>query len=324
MDPMNDLYPIAESFNEGMLPVSDLHTLHYSEAGNPDGIPVIFIHGGPGAGTSPRNRRFFDPEAYRIILLDQRGSGKSTPMAELRDNTTWHLVEDIEKLRRHLQIERWMVFGGSWGSTLSLTYAIEHPERVLGLILRGIFLCSPREIQWFYQEGASRIFPDEWEKYVAHIPENERHDMVAAYYRRLTDPNPDVQIAAAKSWSIWEALTSNLYPDYDEAAAYEENAERALKFARIEAHYFINHGFFPEPDYHLKRIDRIRHIPTHIVQGRYDIVCPMETAWALHRAFPEAKFQISADSGHSAMEKGNRAALKEATDHFKTLLKGVH
>lgn len=319
MTALREFYPIADAFEDAYLQVSDLHTLHYEQAGNPQGKPIIFLHGGPGAGYSAKNRGFFDPTIWRIILFDQRGSGRSTPHAELRENTTWDLVADIEKLRQHLGIDQWVVFGGSWGSALSLTYAISYPERVKGLILRGIFLCSPREIHWFYQRGTSAIYPDAWEKFLAPISKEEQHDLLHAYYRRLTGDNEMEKIAAAKAWSIWEAATSHLFIDWDDVKSYETSDAKSLAFARIEAHYFVNNGFFPSPDHHLKNIDKIRHIPTRIVQGRHDLVCPMETAWDLHRAFPEADFRVVQDAGHSALEPGNRSELIQATDDFKIL-----
>lgn len=315
---MRDLYPPIDPFDEGMLPVSPVHTLYYEQSGNPQGQPVIFLHGGPGGGTSPDYRRFFDPAAYRIVLFDQRGSGKSTPHACLEENTTWHLVADIEQLRAHLKIERWHVFGGSWGSTLALAYAETHPERVLSLVLRGIFLCRPKEISWFYQEGASALYPDVWEQYLAVIPETERDDMVRAYYRRLTSDDAQVRAAAARAWSIWEGSTSKLFPDPDFIDHYAED-EFALAFARIECHYFTHNAFFETDNWLIEHVGAIRHIPAVIVQGRYDVVCPMMSAWELHRAWPEANLQIIADAGHSALEPGIRSALVEATDRFKAV-----
>ena len=317
-DPINWLYPEIEPYRTGRLRVSDVHELHFEECGNPAGKPVVFLHGGPGGGTDGKMRRFFHPEKYRIVLFDQRGSGKSTPHASLEANTTWDLVEDTEKVREHLGIAKWQVFGGSWGSTLALAYAEKHPERVTELVLRGIFLLRRKEIEWFYQEGASILFPDAWEPYLAHIPEAERGDMVAAYHRRLTSDDPAVRLAAAKIWSGWEGATSKLLPDAAFTGHYEED-EFALAFARIEAHYFQNRGFFEVDDQLLRDAGRIRHIPGVIVQGRYDVVCPIFSAWALHRAWPEADFVVTPDSGHSAFEAPNSRALVAATDRFASL-----
>jgi proline iminopeptidase len=317
-DPVSWFYPEIEPYQTGRLRVSDLHELYFEESGNPAGKPVVFLHGGPGGGTDGKMRRFFNPEKYRIVLFDQRGSGKSTPYASLEANTTWDLVGDIEKLREHLGIAKWQVFGGSWGSTLALAYAEKHPERVTELVLRGIFLLRRKEIDWFYQEGASILFPDAWEPYLAHIPEAERGDLVAAYHRRLTSDDAAVRLAAAKIWSGWEGATSKLLPDASFTGHYEED-EFALAFARIEAHYFQNRGFFEVDDQLLRDVGRIRHIPGVIVQGRYDVVCPIFSAWALHRAWPEADFIVTPDSGHSAFEPPNSRALVAATDRFATL-----
>jgi proline iminopeptidase len=315
---MRDLYPPLEPYDEGMLSVSDVHTIYYEQSGNPKGTPVVFLHGGPGGGTVPDYRRFFDPKAYRILLFDQRGSGKSTPHACLEENTTWHLVEDIEKIREHLGIDSWVVFGGSWGSTLALAYAQQHPERARALVLRGIFLCRPSEIRWFYQEGASHIYADVWEQYLNVIPAEERGDMLAAYYRRLTSENEAVRVEAARAWSVWEGSTSKLYPDPDLIEHFDD-PHFAIAFARIECHYFTHNSFFETDNYLIENVERIRDIPTVIVQGRYDVVCPMTSAWDLHRAFPEADLQLIPDAGHSALEPGIRAALVEATDKFKSL-----
>ncbi|AHI07076.1 proline iminopeptidase [Bdellovibrio bacteriovorus W] len=315
---MREFYPEIEPYKKGHLQVSDIHSLYWEESGNPQGQPVLFLHGGPGGGTAPMHRRFFDPKHYRIILFDQRGSGNSTPSAELKDNTTWDLVSDIEKLREFFNIDKWLVFGGSWGSTLALTYAIKHPSKVTGLVLRGIFLCRPSEVKWFYQEGASQIFPDIWDSYLAQIPENERHDMVTAYYKRLTSSDENVRLNAAKAWSKWEAATSRLYMDKNAIEEFDD-PEYALSFARIECHYFTNNAFFDSNNWILENIETIRHIPAAIVQGRYDVVCPARSAWELHKAWPEAKFTIVADSGHAANEPGTRSALIEATDSFKQL-----
>jgi len=311
-------FPPIEPYRTGRLRVSDVHDLHFEEVGNPKGVPVLFVHGGPGGGVSPDHRRYFDPRHYRIILFDQRGCGKSTPHAELRENTTWDLVADMEKLRQHLEVEKWVVFGGSWGSTLSLLYAETHPTRVRGLILRGIFLCRKKEIDWFYQEGASRLFPDLWESYLAPIPHEERQDLVSAFYRRLTSPDRQVRLAAARAWSIWEGSTSCLLPDLDliHSTGGEVFAEA---FARIECHYFT-HGIWMRHDNQiLEDIYKIRHIPCEIVHGRYDVVCPIDNAWDLHRAWPEALLHIIADAGHSAKEPGILSKLVEATERFKTV-----
>jgi proline iminopeptidase len=313
---MKTLYEPIEPYDTGMLPVSTVHTIYYEQCGNPEGQPVIFLHGGPGGGIVPEYRRFFDPKAYRVVLFDQRGSGNSTPHASLEDNTTWHLVSDIEKLREHLGIESWQVFGGSWGSTLSLAYAQTHPERVRQLVLRGIFLCRRKEIQWFYQEGASAIFPDVWEEYVRVIPEAERGDFLTAYHRRLTSDDEAVQLEAARAWSIWEGSTSKLFPDADVADHFGD-AKFALAFARIECHYFMNNAFFDTDNFLIENVDKIRHIPAVIVQGRYDVVCPMMSAWELHRAWSEAELHITPDAGHSVTEPGNISALIEATDKFR-------
>lgn len=301
-----------------MLKVSDIHTIYVEQCGNPKGRPILFLHGGPGGGLHDEYRRFFDPEYYRIILFDQRGSGQSTPAAELRENTTWDLVNDIENIRKCYEIKDWIVFGGSWGSTLSLAYAITHPEVVKGLILRGIFLCRPSEIHWFYQDGASQIFPDAWEKYFNHIPIDERKDFVKAYYRRLTDSSSEVRLQAAKIWSQWEAATSRLIISPSAIDEFEDPTY-ALQFARIECHYFTNNAFFKTNNFILENVDKIRKIPGIIIQGRYDVVCPMKSAWDLHRAWPEAKLIIEANSGHSALEPRIRSELIRAADEFKNL-----
>ena len=315
---MKQLYPEIEPYNQFDLKVSDLHTIHIEESGNNNGKPVIFLHGGPGGGIEPVYRQYFDPEKWRIIVFDQRGCGQSTPHAELQENTTWDLIADIEKIREHLEIDKWVVFGGSWGSTLSLSYAITHPDRCKALILRGIFMIRKKEINWFYQDGTSNIYPDAWEHYLRPIPEDERHDLVAAYYKRLTSNDDSVRIEAAKAWSIWEASTSKLIQSEESIHAFED-AKVAEAFARIECHYFTNRGFFDTDEWLLENVDKIRHIPTVIVQGRYDVVCPMISAWELHRAFPEADFEIVQDAGHSMTEKGIAAKLVEYTDKFSEL-----
>jgi proline iminopeptidase len=313
---MRTLYGPTEPFDSGMFRVSPVHELYYEQCGNPEGFPVVFLHGGPGGGLDKNYRRFFDPESYRIILFDQRGSGRSLPHACLEDNTTWHLVADIEALREKFGIEKWMVFGGSWGSTLSLAYAETHPDRVTGLILRGIFLCRKKEIDWFYQSGASNIFPDAWEEYLKPIPVDERGDMIGAYHRRLISEDEKVRLEAARAWSVWEGSTSKLFPDADLVAHFDEPAA-ALSLARIECHYFMHNSFMEGDNQLIDNVGKIRHIPGVIVQGRYDVVCPMTSAWELHRAWPEAELRITPDAGHSALEPGNVSALVEATDLFR-------
>jgi proline iminopeptidase len=310
------LYPEIEPYRTGTLSVSTVHEIYFEESGTPQGKPVLFVHGGPGGCTEPQQRRFFDPSAYRIVLLDQRGCGKSKPHACLTDNTTWHLVADLEHIREHLGIQRWQVFGGSWGSTLGLAYAEHYPDRVTELVLRGIFLLRKQEIDWFYQRGADALFPDAWEEFLAPIPLEERGDLLHAYYTRLTSSDPAIQRAAATAWSVWEGTTSCLYPN-PEVIARSSGAEFSLARSRIECHYFVNHAFFEHDGELLANIGRIRHIPTVIVQGRYDIVCPMASAWALHRAFPEADLRIVPDAGHSASEPGTVHELIEATDRFR-------
>ena len=313
--PRRMLYPDIEPFDAGFLQVSPLHRVYYEQCGNARGKPVVFLHGGPGAGCNAKSRRFFDPRHYRIVLFDQRGCGRSTPHAELADNTTWHLVADIERIREHLGIDRWQVFGGSWGSTLALAYAETHPERVTELVLRGIFMLRRSELEWFYQRGCDALFPDAWEEYLKPIPEVERGDLMSAYHRRLTGTDAEARLAAARAWSIWEGATSFLRLNPDYIAKFQED-EYAAAFARIECHYFINKGFFQTDNQLIEGVDRIRNIPTVIVQGRYDVVCPMKSAWDLHRAWPEADLRIVPDAGHSAFEAGNIHELISATDRF--------
>lgn len=308
-------YPAIEPYRTHRLRVSDLHELHVEECGNPRGRPAVFLHGGPGGGSEPWHRQFFDPKRYRLVLFDQRGCGRSTPHAELRENTTWDLVADIERIRESLGIDRWLVFGGSWGSTLALTYAQTHPERVSHLVLRGIFLLRRRELEWFYQEGASWLYPDAWEHFLAPIPEAERHDLMAAYQRRLTSADAQVRGAAARAWSIWEGSTSKLVPSGDLVTRFGES-RFAEAFARIESHYFAHRGFFESDNWLIENVHRIRHIPATIVQGRYDVVCPMRSAWDLHRAWPEADFRVIQDAGHAASETGVLTQLIEATDRY--------
>ncbi len=312
--PLRQLYPEIEPYKTGRLQVSKIHNLYFEECGNPNGKPVVFLHGGPGGGVEPFHRRFYDPAKYRIVLFDQRGSGKSTPNACLQNNTTWDLVRDIEKLRKHLGIDRWMVFGGSWGSTLALAYAETHPESVTEIVLRGIYLGRRKETNWLYQRGADAVFPDAWEHYLNGIPPEEHGDLLKAYHKRLTSKNKEVQLAAARSWSIWEGHTSYLFPD--PGAEEDYGGERALAFARIECHYFANDCFLKSDTQLLDEVHRIRNIPCVIVQARYDIVCPIESAWALHRAWPEAKLVLVEDAGHASSEPGVAAALVEATDTF--------
>ena len=312
---LRSLYPRIDPYRTQMLRVSERHEIYVEECGNPDGKPVIFIHGGPGGGCAPDYRRLFDPVAYRIVLFDQRGCGRSKPHAELIDNTTWHLVADMEAIRDNLGIDRWQVFGGSWGSTLGLAYAETHPERVTELILRGIFTLRRSELIWFYQEGASNVFPDAWEKFLAPIPVDERGDLMAAYYKRLTGDDEAARLEAAKAWSSWEGATISLYPDESRVSAFGED-KYATAFARIECHYFVNGGFFERDDQLIANVDRLRHIPGIIIQGRYDMCTPMRTAWDLHKAWPEADFRLIPDAGHAFSEPGIRDALIAATDHF--------
>ncbi|EHK70015.1 proline iminopeptidase [Pseudomonas psychrotolerans L19] len=309
---MLNLYPEIKPYARHELAVEAPHVLYVDESGSPDGLPVLFIHGGPGSGCDRLSRRFFDPNLYRIVTFDQRGCGRSTPYASLENNTTWHLVEDIERLREHLGIEQWVLFGGSWGSTLALAYAQRHPERVKAMVLRGIFLCRPVDLQWFYQEGASRLFPDFWQDYLHPIAEEERGNLIQAYYRRLTGPDELAQMSAARAWSCWEGRTVTLRPNPD---VLEKFSEHALAIARIECHYFINNAFL-EPDQLLRDMPRIAHIPAVIVHGRYDMVCPLDNAWALHHAWPGSELQIIRDAGHAASEPGIGDALVRATDQI--------
>jgi proline iminopeptidase len=311
-----DLFPPIEPYTTGTLAVDGRHTLYWEQSGNPRGIPVMFLHGGPGAGATATHRRFFDPTSYRIVVFDQRGAGRSTPLGELTDNSTRHLVADIEALRRHLGIERWVVFGGSWGSTLALNYAVAHRERCRALILRGIFLCRQSEVDWFLY-GIRNVFPEAWRAFAAAIPEHERGDLLVAYYRRLTNPDPIVHLPAARAWSTFEGSCSTLLPSADAIAGLGED-RMALGLARIEAHYFTHEIVAHEHDL-LRQLDRIRAIPTTIVQGRYDMVCPIVTADELAKAWPEAEYVVVPDAGHSAMEPGVRAQLVAATERMKRL-----
>ena len=310
-----DLYPAFDNYQEAFLEVSDLHTIHYEQSGNPNGKPVVILHGGPGGGMNPQYRRYFDPKKWRIIQFSQRGCGQSTPFAELRENTTWDLVGDIEKLREYLNIDQWAVFGGSWGSTLSLTYAQSYPNKCNALFLRGIFMLRKKEIDWFYQEGCSKIYPDAWQHYLAPIPENERGNLLKAYHQRLTSDDPKIRKQAARAWSVWEGSTSKLIQD--KAVIEHYGSDRfAEAFARIECHYFINKGFFENENQLIDNIEIIRDIPAVIVQGRYDVVCPVESAWELSQAWPQAKLHIVQDAGHSMSECGIRAKLIAATNAY--------
>lgn len=313
-----ELYPITEPFSTGRLQVSSLHEIYYEEVGNKDGVPIVFLHGGPGGGLHKEYRRFFDPAHYRVILFDQRGAGQSTPSAETEENTTWDLVRDIELIRKHLGIRKWIVFGGSWGSTLALAYGVTHPDKVLGVILRGVFLCRKSELEWFYQSGAHQIFPDEWEGYLEPIPQDEREDLIAAYHRRLFGEDEAAQLRCALAWSKWEAATSRLYRN-EKAVADFEDPKLALAFARIENHYFVNGAFFESDNFLLENVEKLREKPCIIVQGRYDVVCPMRSAWDLHRAWPEAELVVVPDSGHSALEPGISKELVRATEAFKQI-----
>ncbi len=312
------LFPELEPQRSGMLSLDELHTMYWEESGNPKGVPVVFLHGGPGAGSSANHRRFYDAQFYRIIVYDQRGAGRSKPLGELRNNTTPHLIADLERLREFLEIEKWLVFGGSWGSTLALAYAEAHPQRCLGLILRGIFLCRPLEIKWFLYD-LKFFFPEAWRRFSEYLPEHERSDLLNHYYRRLTDPDPAVHMPAAKMWSGYEGSCSSLLPNTQLVAHFEEDVT-ALGLARIEAHYFKHDIFLPDNSL-LNNIDKIRHLPSVIVQGRYDAVCPIISADDLHRAWPEAHYLIVADAGHSAWEPGITKELVAATERFKARLK---
>jgi proline iminopeptidase len=309
------MYPPIEPYRTGRLAVDELHTLYWEECGNPDGAPVLFLHGGPGSGLSPLHRQFFDPAHYRIVLFDQRGAGQSTPLGEYRNNTTPLLIEDIEQIRQMLGIEQWLVFGGSWGSTLALAYGQAHPRRCLGFVLRGIFLCTPAEIDWFLH-GMGQFFPKEHSRFVSHIPSDERGDLLLAYSQRLFSDDAEVCGAAARSWSRYEGSCLHLLPHPQEADVFGADPV-ALGVGRLEAHYFCHKGFFSE-DQLVCNVDRIRHLPAIIVQGRYDVICPPTTAWRLHQAWPEAVLKIVEDAGHAASEPGTSATLVAATDRFRT------
>ena len=312
---MSKLFPPIEPFNEFYLEVSTKHKIYVEESGNPNGKPVIFLHGGPGGGIEPIYRQYFNPKTWRIIIFDQRGCGKSIPHAELDENTTWDLVSDIEKIRIYLSIEKWVVFGGSWGSTLSLSYAIKHSQYCKGLILRGIFLLRKFEIDWFYQEGCSYIYPDEWENYKSIIPKEEQNNFVKAYYQRLTSKDKKIRSKAAEKWAKWEASTSKLIQDKNSLHHFDDT-KVAEAFSRIECHYFTNKGFFEYDGWILDQLKAFKTIPISIVQGRYDVVCPMQSAWDLHKKISHSELFIIPDSGHSMMEKGIQKKLIELTELF--------
>lgn len=316
---MRTLYPSIEPYDSGMLDVGDGHRIYWELCGNPAGKPAVFLHGGPGGGCTPDHRRLFDPQRYRVLLFDQRNCGRSTPHAsgmdvDLKTNTTWGLLEDIERLRVLVGVDRWQVFGGSWGSALALAYAQEYPRRVSELIVRGIFTLRNEEVRWFYQSGASFLFPDLWEQYLAPIPEDERDDLIGAYARRLASPDPEIRLEAARAWSTWEGSTITLLPNEDLRTQHAE-ADYALAFARIENHYFEHGGFFT-PGQLIANADRLHDIPGVIVQGRYDVCTPAKTAFDLHRAWPQAEFHLVDDAGHAFSEPGILDRLIEATDAF--------
>jgi proline iminopeptidase len=311
-----DLFPAIDPYQTGWLKVDDIHTLYWETSGNKNGVPVVFLHGGPGAGTQSVHRRFFDPHRYRIILFDQRGAGRSTPLGETRNNTTQHLVNDIEALRQHLGVSRWHVFGGSWGSTLALAYAQTHPDKCLGLILRGICLLEQHEIDWFMY-GLQAVFPDAWENFASMVPAHERHNLLDAYIKLMNDPNPDIALRACLSWSGYEGSCSTLMPNVDNNPM-KDDGRRAIGIARLEAHYFKHNLFSPQTQLS-DNVHRIRNIPGVIVHGRYDMVCPFANAWKLHRLWPEAEFVVVPDAGHAALEPGIRSALIEATERFKDI-----
>ncbi len=312
--PRTELYPAIEPYDSGAIALDEVHSMYWEQCGNPNGVPVVFLHGGPGAGSAPSHRRFFDPAHYRIVIFDQRGAGRSKPLGELLDNTTPHLIADIERLRTHLGIERWLVFGGSWGSTLALAYGEAHAQRCLGFVLRGIFLCRPSEIEWFLY-GLKNIFPEAWAAYTSGIGESERGDLLGAYYKRLTDPDPAVHLPAARAWGTYEGSCSTLLPSPD-TVAYFANDNVAIGLARMEAHYFMHDIFLPRNSL-LDNVGKIRNIPAVIVQGRYDAVCPIVSADDLHRAWPEAQYVVVPNAGHSAWEPGICAELVKATERFK-------
>jgi proline iminopeptidase len=314
--PLFDLFPAITPYSSGFLAVNGNHNIYWEQSGNPDGVPIVLLHGGPGAGATPTHRRFFDPDHYRIIVFDQRGCGRSYPLGSLENNTTRYLISDIETLRKHLHVDRWNIFGGSWGSTLALHYASLHPERCLGIIMRGIFLCEQPEIDWFLY-GMKTVFPEAWEQFANYIPENEQKDLLNAYYKRLTSSDLKVQLEAAIRWSLYEGACSSLLPNY-ETITTDEQKQHALALARIEAYYF-KYEVIKDKDSLLHKIDAIRNIPTIIVQGRYDVICTMEVAYKLHQAWPEAEYWVVPDAGHSALDPAIRSKLIEATETFKNL-----
>lgn len=313
---MLELYPECEPYKTHRLQVSKIHNLYVEEVGNPHGQPVLFLHGGPGTGIGPKNRRYFDANHYRIVLFDQRGAGMSTPHASMEENTTWDLIADIEKIRQHLRIQSWLVFGGSWGATLGLAYAQQHPQNVTGLILRGIFLSREEELRWFYQQGCDLIFPDFYAEYISLIPPAERGDMMKAYYKRLTNPDINIQSEAAKAWAKWEASTLCLIPNPDEINFFTSD-QVSISVARLECHYFINRCFFPEDGYLLKNINKVRNVKARLIHGRYDVVCPVKNSWLLHQSWPESELEIIKDAGHLASEPSITQALLRATEDFK-------
>ena len=315
---MQTPHPVSDPFAVGRLRVSALHEIAFRQHGNPEGIPAVYLHGGPGGGCTPRMAGFFHPDKWRVVLPDQRGCGESSPRAELRENTTWDLVADLEKLREHLGVEKWLVCGGSWGSALALAYAQKHPERTTALVLRGIFTLRRAELLWFYQEGANWIFPDLWEGFLAPIPPAERGDLISAYHRRLTGEDESAKMECAQAWTQWEGATLSLRPDSARLADFSR-PEFALAFARIENHYFVNAGFFRRDGQLIADAGRLSGVPGFIAQGRYDIVTPMKTAWDLHRAWPEAKFSVIPDAGHAADEPGIAAAIAQAVEDFSRL-----
>lgn len=314
--PLMDLFEPITPYSSGFLAVDDIHNLYWEQSGNPDGVPVVLLHGGPGAGATPTHRRFFDPEYYRIIIFDQRGAGRSTPLGCLENNTTRHLVEDIETLRTHLGVEKWHIFGGSWGSTLALHYAVNHADRCISLILRGIFLCEQSEIDWFLY-GMGNVFPEAWEQFAAIIPEDEQNDLLKAYYKRLTGDDDATKLDAAICWSLYEGACSSILPNY-EIITTEEQKLHALAMARIEAHFFVHEVRQPDESL-LHHIDKIRHIPASIVQGRYDAICPMKTAYKLHQLWPEADYVCVPDAGHSSLDPALRSRLVEATQNARNI-----
>ncbi|MEZ5813259.1 MAG: prolyl aminopeptidase [Alphaproteobacteria bacterium] len=314
--PLLDLFPALTPYSSGFLAVDDTHNLYWEQSGNPDGVPILLLHGGPGAGATPTHRRFFDPDYYRIIIFDQRGAGRSHPLGSLENNSTAHLIGDIEALRGHLQIERWHLFGGSWGSTLALSYAAKHPQCVLSMILRGVFLCEQDEIDWFLY-GMQNIFPEAWEQFAGFLPESEQDDLLEGYYKRLTGDDEELQKEAGIRWSLYEGACSSLLPNY-ETISTDEQKSHALALARLEAHYFKHEVIAPENSL-LGHIETFRAIPATIIQGRYDVICPIVTAHKLHQLWPEANYVVVPDSGHSALDPSLRSRLIEATEHAKTL-----